>query len=121
MQATVLQHKRGARHVGRDQSMAQIERFTQSDRRRLLRQDRVGTRLDRKAIHVFGANDAAQSRRGFEELKGNAANRQFVGRGQSGDAAANDCDHSLIISWRLATGGWRLVSPPTSWKSVATI
>src|SRR5947207_14389935 len=97
MQSAVLENESRAWDVRRDQSIAEIERFTQRDRRGLLRRDRVRSRLDRETVHVLRANDAPKPRRRFEELKRNAADREFVRSSKSRDAAANDCHHELII------------------------
>ena len=98
MKPAVLQYKSSARHVGRDQPVTQTECFAERDSRRLLRQNRIGPCFDRKTIHVLGADDATESWRGLEELKRHATRGQFVGGRKSRDAAADDCDHSSILS-----------------------
>src|SRR6476620_349777 len=52
----VFEYERGARLVGRAQAVAQAERLTEHQRRRLLRQDRVRPRFDRETIDVLVAN-----------------------------------------------------------------
>ena len=124
----VVQDESGSGRGCRNQTRPESERFTQPDGRRLLREDRIRSCFDRKAVDVLGSNDAAQARRRFKQLKRDPTNHQLICGRQAADSAADDCNHTVdsiaagirgsrfaIASGsgirrnrKLETGNWRL-------------
>ena len=90
---------RGGRR--RDQPRAEPELPHSCERRRLLRQHRIGPGVDREAVDVLGADQAARARRRFEQherQRGAPARRPPRAR----DAAADDDDTSGLAQLSVA-------------------
>jgi hypothetical protein len=92
----------------------------QVQRRWLLRKNGVGSRFDGEAVNRIGLDQAAETRRGFEQHERSLSPRQLVRRGKSRDTAAYYCDH---VKFQLPTTNYQL--PTTnchlevgSWKLV---
>ena len=73
----------------------EAELLAELNRRRLLHQQRVGSRVDREPVAVLGVNQSAEARRGLEQDERDVAARELERGGQAGDAAADDDDHAL--------------------------
>ena len=71
---------------------SQTQCAAQLQRRRLLHEDGIGTRLDDEPVGVFGADDPAEARRSLEESERNSARRELVRGRKACDSAADDCN-----------------------------
>src|SRR5262245_41760450 len=116
-----VQNECGSRWGGRHQPRSESKRLAQSDRRRLLREDGIRPCFDRKAVDVFGLNNAADARGGFEYLERDPANSQLVRGCESGDASSDDCNHRadfILVVIRDPGSGMRDPSRTGNWQLV---
>ena len=70
----------------------QPQRVAQLQRRRLLHEDGIRTRLDHEPVDVLGSDDPAEARRSLEESERNSARRELVRGRKACDSAADDCN-----------------------------
>ena len=89
VEATALQDEGGPGPPRRDDVSGETQLAEKIERSALLGEDRVGARLDREAVQVFGPDQAAQPTGSLEEDERHPAQRQLEGRGQARDAASN--------------------------------
>ena len=82
--------------VGADELIAETERAAEVGGPGLFGDEGIGAGFDDAAVDVLGAEDAAELRGGFVEnvfdCAGAAGFFEGEGGGESGDAAADDCD-----------------------------
>ena len=90
MQRAVAQDVRGPRQLGREQPVAEAELVAQRDGRRFLDEQRVGTGIDDELADPLGLDDAAGRDSRSRTTTDALALRELVGRGETGDAAADD-------------------------------
>ena len=93
MEPSAFEHEGRARRSGRDQPRGQAERVAQFERGGFLRQDGLGPGFDDEAVDAIGSNQAAGTRRGFENLEGNAPRGELERSRKTRDAGTDDDDH----------------------------
>jgi hypothetical protein len=88
----VPQDVRGTRQQGGNESIAETQLATESDRSRLLDEKGIRTSIDHPAVESLRPDDAAGPRCRLEHADAQPALLKLVCRGEARDPAANDGD-----------------------------